>query len=458
MMFQKKVFTPFKLVTYFLYSIIVLFISNCTASNLQAREFDAYLASYSKNLTENRTDSIAFLLNEMYEENIVFFHFYLHEEKVVQTLIASNIDYLKTLNDLNPEIQAALKPQYYFAAAKTHQIETTVAINELSLLLKQNAQYNTKLERYLLLLLSDTALQKQLNFQQLLSQVSEALVNNLQQVDNCSRFETCYERGYYRYLLSELKYIQAGRVSNPSSKITFLKQAINFLPDDKDIKYDYVASTDKSFFRGKQNIADQVYQALENHLSPKSLLNELSNLALHQPNKKNMDLLKQSHKKVYPNNQFQPFWYNTIESMTKKSPNFQLITLTNEPVSLSAFDGKWVLVDFWGTWCVPCVQELPKIEELYQKIQTSPDLQQAFDIITIVSKDTPKKVLRFMEKKNYHFPVAMEDYDTTDLFNVNGFPSKFLITPNGNIIPIHYASKDWVNYLSNYTGLKLLSN
>ncbi|MCY3869623.1 MAG: redoxin domain-containing protein [Gemmatimonadetes bacterium] len=125
------------------------------------------------------------------------------------------------------------------------------------------------------------------------------------------------------------------------------------------------------------------------------------------------------------------------EAQIKKSipaPDFQAETLEGEKVSLSDYQGKVLILDFWATWCGPCLAELPYFQELVNLYKNDPSV--AF---LTISQDRSKDVARkFIEQKGYTFPVIF-DTGIGQLFEVEGIPLLIVIDKEGNIRYKHFG-------------------
>src|SRR5690606_33943708 len=101
--------------------------------------------------------------------------------------------------------------------------------------------------------------------------------------------------------------------------------------------------------------------------------------------------------------------------------------------------GKYVLLDFWGTWCGPCIQEIPNLKTLYDNIDKS-----NFEIISIVV-DSPKKDLeQLMSKYGITWPQIISDDSNTikEKYGIMKYPSTFLLSPEGVIIAKDLRGKE----------------
>jgi len=106
-------------------------------------------------------------------------------------------------------------------------------------------------------------------------------------------------------------------------------------------------------------------------------------------------------------------------------------TLDGKNFTFSSLRGKYVLVDFWGIWCGPCVEEMPTVKEYSKKYADK------LTILGINSGDTKEKIKNFVEKNDYSWQQVLSGKDTDNLvlrFNVAGFPTKFIIDPEGKIL------------------------
>jgi thiol-disulfide isomerase/thioredoxin len=106
--------------------------------------------------------------------------------------------------------------------------------------------------------------------------------------------------------------------------------------------------------------------------------------------------------------------------------DFTLPTLSGEPLTLSEQRGRWVLLNFWATWCPPCVQEMPYLNQ----IASERDM-----VVWGVNFNEPAgAAATFVEQHGITFPILTELDDITELvYKVRGLPITYVIDPNGAI-------------------------
>jgi thiol-disulfide isomerase/thioredoxin len=113
----------------------------------------------------------------------------------------------------------------------------------------------------------------------------------------------------------------------------------------------------------------------------------------------------------------------------KQAPEFVRLDLQNRKLDLRAYRGKVVLLDFWATWCAPCMAEMPRFMA-WQKQYGASGLQ----VIGISMDDDPAPVRKLYEKLKLNYPVVMGDERLGELYGgVMGLPVTFLLDRNGRI-------------------------
>lgn len=127
-----------------------------------------------------------------------------------------------------------------------------------------------------------------------------------------------------------------------------------------------------------------------------------------------------------------------VGSMAAPAPAFTLPTATAANVSLGDHKGKIVYVDFWASWCGPCRQSFPWMNEMLSKYQA-----QGFEIIAVNLDAARADADHFLAANPVSFTVALDPQATMPpQYGVKGMPTSYLIDGNGEIILQHTGFND----------------
>jgi thiol-disulfide isomerase/thioredoxin len=128
-------------------------------------------------------------------------------------------------------------------------------------------------------------------------------------------------------------------------------------------------------------------------------------------------------------------------------PSFPLTTLADYDWAVQSLDGhdfrmadvkgKVVFLNFWATWCSPCVAEMPSIQQLYDKLKGEGV------VFVYVSNEETSKVSRFAKEKGFTFPIFTMHGAPPGVFKTRGIPATFILSPDGKIAFKHVGSAKW---------------
>jgi peroxiredoxin/predicted negative regulator of RcsB-dependent stress response len=128
-----------------------------------------------------------------------------------------------------------------------------------------------------------------------------------------------------------------------------------------------------------------------------------------------------------------------LDKVGKPAPSFASEDIAGKTVRLEAYRGKYVLIDFWATWCAPCIADLPRLQAAYRTYHDA-----GFDIIGISLDESKTAVVDFAKARNIPWPQlhnASGSADLVDGFGVSSIPATYLIDPAGTIIRLDMRGK-----------------
>ena len=133
------------------------------------------------------------------------------------------------------------------------------------------------------------------------------------------------------------------------------------------------------------------------------------------------------------------------------APVFQLQGMDGKPVNLADLKGQVVMINFWATWCGPCRQEMPLLEQLYTKYKPM-----GFTLLGVNVEPDSTLAAGFLKKTPVTFPILFDTKsDVSKLYQVAGMPSTVIVDRKGNLRWVHkgYKPGDENEYLNQIRAL-----
>ncbi|NDJ60466.1 MAG: TlpA family protein disulfide reductase [Chloroflexi bacterium] len=111
------------------------------------------------------------------------------------------------------------------------------------------------------------------------------------------------------------------------------------------------------------------------------------------------------------------------------APDFTLERLDGNTLTLSNLRGRWVIVNFWATWCEPCVVEMPALQSIASNYRSD------LILLGINMRETVPLIRPFVEAQNLTFPILLDPSDELlAQYAVRGLPKTMVISPDGDVV------------------------
>jgi peroxiredoxin len=122
-------------------------------------------------------------------------------------------------------------------------------------------------------------------------------------------------------------------------------------------------------------------------------------------------------------------------------PDIALKDLRGKQYSLSALKGKVVMINFWATYCTPCIKEMPSMQRLNDRLKDKP-----FQILAIDMAEDPATITAFMTrlKLDVSFPILLDkEGAVAESWRVSAIPATFIIDTQGTLRYVNYGALEW---------------
>lgn len=126
-------------------------------------------------------------------------------------------------------------------------------------------------------------------------------------------------------------------------------------------------------------------------------------------------------------------------TINSPAPNFEYQTYKSGTFKLSENNKKYIVLDFWGSWCGPCIMEMPKIKDFYKKNKSK------VEIIGIAARDKKENWIKAIKENELDWKQILNNKEKDDLvkkYGITGFPTKVIINPSGKIEGIYLGVKE----------------
>ena len=128
-----------------------------------------------------------------------------------------------------------------------------------------------------------------------------------------------------------------------------------------------------------------------------------------------------------------------VQISERTAPNFELKDVAGKAINLQDKRGKVILLNFWASWCPPCVKEIPSMNRLAESFD-----EDKFEIVSVNFKESPETISAFLKSVQVDFPVLIDlDGRVSDSYEIFAFPSSFIIDAQGKMRYSVNAAIEW---------------
>lgn len=119
------------------------------------------------------------------------------------------------------------------------------------------------------------------------------------------------------------------------------------------------------------------------------------------------------------------------------APDFELARENGQLISLSELRGQVVMINFWASWCGPCRQEMPLLEQIHERYEPL-----GFTLLGVNVEENSADAISFLEERPVSFPILFDpSNEVSKLYDVIAMPSTVLIDRQGNVRHLHHGYK-----------------
>jgi thiol-disulfide isomerase/thioredoxin len=383
-------------------------------------------------------------------------------DKLSKRLKWSKLLLSRMATDSNNRLAQSVSPIYYWVKVQDSEDNINTQRQITNQFIKEELShsdlYENRVGRYALLIHQIISKEEKLNgLSKLLIDRTTAFLsaNQVNTSVESSSNNVLDKRAWYRYLYAYSNNLQAkALVSNGKGKQAekFYQTSFEFSPDLIDLDHETAYFYDLILLTGADKIPFQeeyLAYVQRGNQDKSKVLNTLLDITLLNPQHKER-LRKFYNANFQGREKFGSFWRKSINAGLKESHSFSLSQIDGLKFSTGANRGKWILIDFWGTWCAPCRKEHPDLQKFYGDVIANKNRN--VSVITIACKDKKSFVESYMLDNKYTFPVAIADSKIEKTYNIQSYPTKILVTPEGKFILIPFGI-DWVSFIKSYSTL-----
>ncbi|GAA4338225.1 hypothetical protein GCM10023149_48110 [Mucilaginibacter gynuensis] len=246
---------------------------------------------------------------------------------------------------------------------------------------------------------------------------------------------------------------QAAKPADSVKALQYLSKAAQYSPKNNKEKA-YSSFYDRVFLADAKETYREVF--MEKLFKNDNTTEALNIFVDHiNVNPEQIDEMEKIYHTYFPKENFKKFFADKIVTNWEVAPSFILKGLDGKDHNLADYKNKWLVLDFWGTWCGPCRAEMPRLNEFNKEIAAGKHNGIAF--LSIACNDSEDKVKSYIDFNKFEIPVVMSDAEVQKQYKIRGYPSKILVSPDGKMLSVNFGA-EWDTVVTKFNQLYTAAN
>lgn len=130
-----------------------------------------------------------------------------------------------------------------------------------------------------------------------------------------------------------------------------------------------------------------------------------------------------------------------IVEVGQKAPEFKVVTESGKTITAQSFGGKLLVLNFWATWCPPCVEETPSLNAMSRQMAG-----QGVVVVAVSVDRNENSYKAFLQRMKVGFETSRDPQAMVSAsFGTYKFPETYVITPDGKVVEKYIANRDWTS-------------
>jgi thiol-disulfide isomerase/thioredoxin len=280
--------------------------------------------------------------------------------------------------------------------------------------------------------------------------VADALL--LKTVQNLERYTADTlntDRFAAKNILAYACYLQytAAKVTDSVKALQYLSKAARYSPRSSKEKA-YASFYDRVFLHSKEGYRDEFIERLFNNGDEQQALGVFAEHINAEP--MSLDEMRNVYQQHVRGKSFQEFFKAKVIGIWQTAPAFTLKGIDGKDHALADFKSKWLIIDFWGTWCGPCRGEMPDINTFNQEINDGK--HKGITFISVACRDNEANVKAYFAANKFDLPAVMSDGNIEKQYAISGYPSKIVISPDGRMLPLKFGD-NWASIIKKFNEI-----